>query len=291
MTLLDQVTDSIGVSKSDWLPHVTSFLITVASIMLITVLWRNVGALPNPEVLLLLTVAVATYIAGGMAGMLSAAIVLFSCFVLFSNPVYSFRYTEMDWRQAMLVVVASPLIALMVGSLKEQVDQLSLVNAENDHLKSEIERFQRMSSLLHLCEERFRLTADSVKGHAIVILDVNGIVKTWNPGAEAITGYNAQEIVGQNYSRFFIKDDILGRQPDRLLEIAQFSGRVEEEGWRLAKSGTRFRASTSISALKTTAGPIAGFVMVTNDLSERAKLEETLAKARAELEVLTHGRG
>jgi PAS domain S-box-containing protein len=283
------MTGTPGLSKADWLPHITSLLITVTSITLITLLWRNLGALPNPEVLLLLTVVVSTYVAGGMAGMLSAAIVLFSSFVLFSNPVYSFRYTEMDWRQAMLIVVAAPLIALMVGSLKEQIDRLRVVTKENDDLKGEIDRFQRLGGLLHLCQERFRLTSDNLKGHAVVVLDVNGIVKTWNLGAEAITGYSAQEIVGQSYSRLFIRDDILGRQPDRLLEIAQFSGRVEEEGWRLGKSGIRFRASTVISALKTTAGPLSGFVMVSSDLSERAKLEEALAKAHAELELLGRG--
>jgi len=269
MTSLDEMSNAVGIGKSDWLPPVTAALITFASVLLITLLWRNLGAVPSPEVLLLLTVAVSSFIAGGMAGMLSAAIVLFSSFVLYSSPAYSFRYSEMDWRQAMLVVVASPLIALMVGSLKQQVERLGIVSAVNEQLRSEIDRYQRMNSLLHLCEERFRLAADSVKGHAIVVLDVNGIVKTWNAGAEAMTGYAAQDIVGQSYSRFFIKDDILARQPDRLLEIAQFSGRVEEEGWRLAKNGSRFRAATVISALKMHSGPVAGYVMVTSDQSER----------------------
>ncbi len=279
MTLLDQVSGASGMSKPDWLRHITSFLITVTSIMLITLLWRRIGALPNPEVLLLLTVAVSTYVAGGMAGMLSAAIVLVSAFVLFSNPAYLFRYTEMDWRQAMLVVVASPLIALMVGSLKEQVDQLHVVTRENEHLKDEVERSQRMGSLLYLCEERFRLTADSFLEHAILVLDADGIVKTWNSGAEAITGYSAQEILGQSYSRFFVKDDLLARQPDRLLEVAQFSGRVEEKGWRLAKSGARFRASTVISAVKTSAGQMSGFVMVMSDITDRVRAE-TSSQAR-----------
>jgi PAS domain S-box-containing protein len=291
MASLDDSTHTIGLGKPDWLPHLTAALITLASITLIALLWRNLGALRNPEVLMLLTVALCTFIAGGMAGMLSAAIVLLSSFALYSSPAYSFQYTDMDWRQAMLVVVASPLIALMVGSLKEQADRLRTVTEENEHLKGEIDRHRRMGNLLHLSEERFRLAADAVPGHAIVVLDVNGIVKTWNPGAEAITGYGAQEIVGQSYSRFFIKDDILGRQPNRLLEIAQFSGRIEEKGWRLAKSGARFWASTTMAAVRPTAGPITGFVMVMGDLTERAKLEDSLVKTRAELEALNQGRG
>ncbi|MDH5536488.1 MAG: PAS domain S-box protein [Betaproteobacteria bacterium] len=290
MTQLNQMSDALEMNRLDWLSHITSFLITAISITLITLLWRNLGALPTPEVLLLLTVAVSTYVAGGMAGMLSAGIVLFSSFFLFSIPGYSFQYTDMDWRQAMLIVVASPLIALMVGSLRDQVDQLRVVSKENDHLKREIERFQSTGTLLHLCEERFRLAADSIQGHAIVALDINGAVKMWSSGAEEIIGYKAQEIVGQSYSRFFIRDDILGGQPGRLLEIAEFSGRTEEKGWRLAKNGRRFRALTVISAVKSTAGPVAGYLMVTSDLTERANLEEALAKARAELEVLSQGR-
>ena len=286
MTTMNRVSEALGFGKPDWLPHVTSALITMASVALVATLWRSVGALPNPEVLLLLTVAVATFIAGGVPGMLSAGIVLVSAFALYSEPVYSFRYSEMDWRQAMLVVVSAPLIALMVGSLKEQVDQLRIVTEENDQLRLELDRYQRMGNLLHICEERFRLAADNVKDHAIVVLDVNGIVKSWNPGAEAMMGYTAQEIVGQSYSRFFVKDDILARQPDRLLEIAEFSGRVEDEAWRLAKSGARFRANTSISALKSTAGPLAGFILVATDLTEREKLEEALGKAKVEIDEL-----
>lgn len=265
------MTGVLVMSKADWRPHVASFLITVASIWIITLLWRKIGALPSPEVLLLLTVAVTTYIAGGMAGMLSAGIVLFSSFVMFSNPSALFRYSEMDWRQAMLIVVASPLIALMVGSLKEQVERLRVVTRDNDHLMKEVERLQRVNSRLHLCEERFRLAADSIKDHAVVVLDATGSVKTWNAGAEAITGYNAQEIVGQSYSRFFTKDDILARQPDLLLERAQFSGRVEDTGWRLTKSGPRFRTSTAISPVKTDAGQVIEYLMVISDLSERLR--------------------
>lgn len=262
MAQREQITEPAAISAPGWLPHIASSLITITSIALITVLWRKVGALPSPEVLLLLTVAVTTYIAGGMAGMLSAAIVLFSSFVMFSSDAFLFRYSEMDWRQAMLIVVASPLIALMVGSLKEQVDRLRVVTRENEDLKETMGHHQHTSSLLHLCEERFRLAVDNIKGHAIVVLDADGNVKTWNPGAESLTGYTAQEIVGQSYSRFFKKDDILERQPHLLLEKAQFSGRVEDENWWLTKSGSRIHASTVISALKTAAGPVAGFVMV-----------------------------
>jgi PAS domain S-box-containing protein len=270
MAQRERMTGPLEMSASGWLPHIASSLITMTSIALIALLWRRIGALPSPEVLLLLTVAAITYIAGGMAGMVSAAIVLFSSFVLFSSETYLFRYSEMDWRQAMLIVVAAPLIALMVGSLREQVDRLRAVTEENGRLQAEVDRLHRAGSLLQSCEERFRLAAESIPGHAIVLLDPHGTVKSWNPGAAAITGYEPHEILGQSYSRLFTRQDILDEQPDRLLERATFTGRVEERGWRLTKSGPQIRAATVISAIKSGAAPAAGFVMVMRDLGSEA---------------------
>src|SRR3970282_1392140 len=102
----------------------------------------RLGAISDPGMILLLTVALSTYLAGGMAGMLSAAIVLFCSFVLFSHPLYPFRYSELEWRQMMVIVVACPVIALMVGSLKEQVDRLKLVTREAQALREEVRRFE-----------------------------------------------------------------------------------------------------------------------------------------------------
>lgn len=269
MTAIDELSGSA--SRPEWLPHFGAAIITFASVAITTLLWRKLGAVPNPEVLLLLTVTLATFVAGGVAGMVSAAIVLASSFVLYAHPAYSFRYSEMDWRQAMLVVVAAPLIALMVGSLKEQVQRLQVVTAENDELKAELERQRRVTNALYLCEERYRAAADCVKEYAIAALDANGMVKTWNRAAEAITGYGAREIEGLSYARLFIKDDILARQPDRLLEMAQFSGRVEEEGWRLTKSGARIHASTVITVLKTPSGIVSGYLLVMTERSTLAK--------------------
>src|SRR6185503_15210994 len=110
-----------------WVRYLAAGFITIASVLIVSVLWRKMGAIGDPGLLLLLTVAASTYLAGGMAGMLSAAIVLFGSFVLFSHPLYPFRYSELEWRQMMVIVVACPVIALMVGSLKEQVDQLGTV--------------------------------------------------------------------------------------------------------------------------------------------------------------------
>ncbi|HET9403118.1 MAG TPA: PAS domain S-box protein [Burkholderiales bacterium] len=263
MTLYDWVADSLlGKASHAWVRYLAAGLVTLLSIFIVAVLWRRMGAIPDPGLILLLTVAAATYLAGGMAGMLSAAIVLFCSFVLFSHPLYPFRYSEMDWRQMMVIIVACPIIALMVGSLKEQVDRLKIVTREAQALKEEVQRLEVVRESQFLCEQRFRLMADCMPDYAVCVLDANGSVRNWNPGAERLLGYSDPEIVGQSYSRFFAKEDLLARQPERLLEHARFSGRVVEEGWRLRKGGGRIRATTTLLALKNLQGVPAGCLMV-----------------------------
>ena len=250
-----------------WMRYVAAGLITLVSILLVAVLWRGVGAIADPGLILLFTVAVSTYLAGGMAGMLSAAIVLFCSVVLFSHPLHPFRYSEMDWRQMMAVAVACPLIALMVGSLKEQVDRLKIATKEVLALRDEVRRLEVVRELQFLCEQRFRVTADCIADYAICLVDANGSVRNWNAGAERVYGYSDPEIVGHSYSRFFVREDLLARLPERLLEQARFSGRAEEEGWRLRKSGGRFRARTILVQLRNSSGVPAGCLMITQDLT------------------------
>lgn len=268
MTLQDWITDSmLGKSSHWWVRYLAAGLITLLSIFVVAMLWRRLGAIPDPGLILLHTVAAATYLAGGMAGMLSAAIVLFGSFVLFSHPLYPFRYSEMDWRQMMVIIVTCPVIALMVGSLKEQVDRLKIVTKEIQAQKDEVRRLEVVKESQFLCEQRFRLMAECMPDYAVCVLDVNGSVKNWNPGAERLLGYTDPEIVGQSYSRFFTREDLLGKQPERLLEQARFSGRAVEEGWRLRKGGGCFRARTTFLVMRNSQGAQVGSLMVMHDLT------------------------
>jgi PAS domain S-box-containing protein len=261
-----------------WLRYLASGFITLASILIVSVLWRRMGAIGDPGLILLLTVAASTYLAGGMAGMLSAAIVLFGSFVLFSHPLYPFRYSELDWRQMMVIIVACPVIALMVGSLKEQVDKLKASSQEVQALQEEVRRLELVKEAQFQCEQRFRLMADCMREYAICMLDAGGSVRNWNVGAERVLGYSDQEIVGQSYSRFFAKEDLLARLPERLLDQARFSGRAVEEGSRLRKGGGRFPARTTLLAMKNSQGAAVGCLMVLENLA-RLTPAETAPKA------------
>ncbi|HUF80398.1 MAG TPA: PAS domain-containing protein [Burkholderiales bacterium] len=269
MPLQDRLADSLlGASTRWWGRYVAAGMITLLSVLLVAVLWRRLGAIPDPGLILLFTVASATYLAGGMAGMLSAAIVLFCSFLLFSHPLYPFRYSELDWRQMMVIIVACPVIALMVGSLKEQVDRLRIVTSEIQALREEARRSETIKESHFQCEQRFRLLAEHMTRFAVCTLDAGGSVRNWNVGAERVLGYSDPEILGQSYSRFFTREDLLARQPERLLEQVRFFDRaIEEEGWRLRKGGARFRARTMLLTMKDSRGAPVGSLMALWDLS------------------------
>ena len=132
-------------------------------------------------------------------------------------------------------------------------------------------------------EERFRALVSSVKDYAIFMLDPSGKIETWNAGAERTKGYLAEEIIGQHMSRFYTPEDLARGLPAKLLAQAIRDGRVESEGWRVRKDGTRFWADVVITALVDDAGRLIGFAKVTRDLTERLHAqEEQLRLAHAE---------
>jgi PAS domain S-box-containing protein len=276
----ERAAESLTAGSFHWLRYAAAGLITVLSVFVVGVLWRQLGIIGDPGLILLFTVAASTYLAGGMAGMMSAAIVLFCSFVLFSHPLYPFRYSELDWRQMMVIIVACPVIALMVGSLKEQIDRLKAVTREAARLRDEIRRLEVSKEWIFLSEQRFRLMAECMTDYAVCTLDANGLVENWNLGAERLLGYADQEISGQSYSRFFTKEDLLTKHPDRLLEEARFSERVEEEGWRVRKGGARIRTKTSIFPLKSSQGTPAGYLLVVRDQTQLFDTRDALLRAQ-----------
>ncbi|HEV2492536.1 MAG TPA: PAS domain S-box protein [Terriglobia bacterium] len=129
---------------------------------------------------------------------------------------------------------------------------------------------------LRLSEERFRSLVEGVKDYAIFMLDTEGRVASWSPGAERIKGYRADEIIGQHFSKFYTSEDVERGKPERELAGAVAQGRFEDEGWRVRKDGTRFWGNVVVTALKDKAGRVRGFVKVTRDFTERKKAEGAL---------------
>ena len=122
-------------------------------------------------------------------------------------------------------------------------------------------------------ESRFRLLVSQVVDYSIIALDAQGIIQSWNAGAEAVKGYEASEILGKHFSVFYTEDDRRAGLPYRLLEEARLRGRVEHTGWRVRKDGTRFWGDVVITALYDDNGRLTGFGKVTRDLTERMQLD------------------
>ena len=127
--------------------------------------------------------------------------------------------------------------------------------------------------------ELFRLMVETVEDYAIFMLDLQGNIVSWNAGATRIKGYLADEVVGQNFSIFYPADDVKCGKPQELLTIAIRDGRIEDEGWRLRKDGTRFWAHVVITALRDASNNLKGFSKITRDLTARKQADEDLRKS------------
>jgi PAS domain S-box-containing protein len=143
---------------------------------------------------------------------------------------------------------------------------------------------KQVEEKLRWTEEGFRLMVESVTDAAIVMLDSEGRVVSWNGGAERIKGYSADEIVGQHFSRFYPPADIERGTPQHDLDAAAAQGRFEVEGWRTRKDGSLFWANVVFTAIRDAAGLPRGFAKLTRDLTERRQVEETLTKAKGTAE-------
>jgi PAS domain S-box-containing protein len=135
-------------------------------------------------------------------------------------------------------------------------------------------------------EDRYRLLIDSITDYAIYLLDENGFITSWNPGARRFKGYEASEIVGQHFSRFYTDEDRQAGLPARALEIARESQRFEGEGWRVRKDGTRFWVNVVIDPIVDVNGKLIGYAKVTRDLTERKSAEDTLRKSEEQFRLL-----
>ncbi|HUD95429.1 PAS domain S-box protein [Sphingobium sp.] len=133
---------------------------------------------------------------------------------------------------------------------------------------------------LRKSEERFRLLVESVTDYAIYMLDPVGTITSWNSGAARFKGYTADEIMGQNFSRFYSEEDRIAGLPSRALHTAEREGRFEAEGWRIRKDGSRFWANVVIDPIRDSGGILLGFAKITRDLTERREAQRALDEAR-----------
>ncbi|WP_017721041.1 PAS domain S-box protein [Kamptonema formosum] len=137
----------------------------------------------------------------------------------------------------------------------------------------------RVLQALRQSEEIYRLLVEGVRDYAIFMLDPSGHVVSWNRAAERIKGYRTEEIIGKHFSCYYQLEDIQQGKPQRLLERAAASGKVEDEGWRVRADGSRFWANVVITALRDDSGVLRGFAKMTRDITERKQAAEALRES------------
>src|SRR3954452_22139660 len=121
------------------------------------------------------------------------------------------------------------------------------------------------------------------------MLDPQGIVTSWNAGAERIKGFQTEEIVGQHFSKFYTEEDRAAGVPAKVLHTARTEGRFEGEGWRVRKDGSRFWASVVIDRINNDKGEIVGFAKITRDMTEQRRSQQALLEAERRVRMLVQG--
>jgi PAS domain S-box-containing protein len=140
-----------------------------------------------------------------------------------------------------------------------------------------------------IADDPFRLLVQSIVDYAIYMLDPDGKVTSWNAGAERIKGFQADEIVGQHFSRFYTDEDRKAGLPATVLETARREGKFEGEGWRVRKDGSRFWASVVIDRINGADGELIGFAKITRDLTATREAQHTLLEAERRFRILVQG--
>lgn len=152
-------------------------------------------------------------------------------------------------------------------------------------------RVEERTAALRKSEERYRLMVGNIRGYAIISLDLEGFITSWNEGAERLKGYTADEVIGKHFSLFYSNEDIEAGKPGSTLKTLIAENRFEDVSWRIRKNGSRFWANIVISPIKDATGKIIGFVNITRDLTEQKRiqeLEETIHMRDEFLSIASH---
>ena len=168
--------------------------------------------------------------------------------------------------------------SVVVDAIRDEADQLQgFAKVTRD-----ITERRAAQEALRESERQFRLLVGGVTDYALYMLDPNGIITSWNAGAERIKGYAAEEIIGQHFSRFYTERDRAAAIPTRALYTAGREGRFEAEGWRVRKDGNMFWANVVVDPIRDEQGKLIGFAKITRDITERRNAQLALQEAQTQ---------
>jgi PAS domain S-box-containing protein len=184
--------------------------------------------------------------------------------------------TESNARRSIALVTGGAAFSVILVSLAGWTIYRGVVvrMRAQDELLARTSQLEAVDGELRETLERFKSLIESAKEYAIFMLDPDGLIKSWNSGAQRLKGYLADEIIGQHFSRFYSPQDVQNGKPERELKIAIETGHYEEDGWRFRQDGSRFWANVLITAIYDSRGTHIGFSKITRDLTERVRAEE-----------------
>ena len=193
--------------------------------------------------------------------------------------ITSLPYFEstIDRQKSLIVLIAGTVISLLFFGI---VSNLAKTRETAEALAEEMVAALKETNLsLGQSEERFRLLTSKVKDYAILFLNADGVVLTWNEGAERLNGYKEEEIVGRSFQIFYQEDEIAAGKPQSVLRQARDLGQCETSAWHVRKDGQRYFADILITALHDANGDFVGFAKITRDITQEKRNEQELRSA------------
>ncbi|GAA3764658.1 putative bifunctional diguanylate cyclase/phosphodiesterase [Terriglobus aquaticus] len=159
----------------------------------------------------------------------------------------------------------------------------------SQHTADKIKMHIDTSSCTFTDDSMYRLLIQSVTDYAIYMLSLDGVVSNWNPGAERAKGYRSEEIVGRHFSVFYTEEDRKRGLPQHMIDCALRDGRVEGEGWRVRKDGTRLWAHVTLQSVHDSNGRTVGIAKITRDMTEKRERDRRALEQERNFRVLVQG--
>ena len=223
----------------------------------------------TPFLLIFGAIMVSAWFGGLGPGVFATGLAALITDYFFLYPVNTFSAFSLHGLPLGVFVLEGLLVSSVVAALR----------VARERAEASVREARNHQESLRRSEERFRLLVEGVRDYAILMLDAEGHVTTWNEGAERINGYEAREIMGRHFSVFYTEEDIERGHPEEELRVAAAEGRYEEEGLRNRKDGSRFWADVVITALRDDKGNLRGFSKVVRDITERKRAEAELRRS------------
>ncbi|MBY0471286.1 MASE1 domain-containing protein [bacterium] len=184
-----------------------------------------------------------------------------------------------------IISVTGLTLAAALAERRQAVEAKKRSDEELQRSHAQLERMVReRTAELQQSEERFRLMVENVKDYAIMMLDPQGRIATWNEGAQHLTGFEPHEVLGKHFSIFYLSEDVEAQKPEMQLAQSQIEGRFQDESWRVKKDGSRFWCHIALTAVRGRSGELLGFSVVTRDLTEQRLVQAELLRSYDDLE-------